>query len=297
MSDPLLPDPGHPDDLALSGALDDVDDRGIASHLAACDRCAQRSAALVAARDAMRSPVTPLPPATMDTLIHTALAAAPTSAAERSEIAPVVALTPTSRGRLRVPPPSWLVGAAAAIAVLAGLAGLLRPTGSGDEALSKNLPDSAASGRTAEAESGGTPTLGLDAGGAAADPEAVGLDFGDQDDPDTLVAALESVPVAGGQTTSAARAGNEAADTAAAAPTASPPPAGPVAEDRAQCRDDAERIGAGRFGALVSTSTLRWAGRPAEVLVFVLTEPAGGVTRQALVLSRPGCALLADPRF
>jgi hypothetical protein len=67
--------------------------------------------------------------------------------------------------------------------------------------------------------------------------------------------------------------------------------------DRARCRADAERIGAGRFGVLLSTATLRWAGQPAEVLVFSLTEPAGGFTRQALVLARPGCGLLADPRW
>jgi hypothetical protein len=67
--------------------------------------------------------------------------------------------------------------------------------------------------------------------------------------------------------------------------------------DRAQCRASAEADGGDALGPLVAAGTVRWKGQPAEVLVFELRSPADGLTRQAMVLRRPGCSLLAEQRF
>jgi hypothetical protein len=127
------------------------------------------------------------------------------------------------------------------------------------------------------------------AAAAPADPAAVTADLGDQSDPEGLVAALEARAPAPAPD----RVGGAADESVTTAPAA----AGATGADRARCRDEAERAGAGRLGSLLSTSTVRWRGQPAEVLVFALAQPEDDVSRQALVLARPGCAVLADPRF
>lgn len=301
----------HLDDEQLSLLLDGVDVDGRA-HVDAgeCARCADRLAALRGARDLVAdSSVPPLPADVLDRLVATAL--------DAPAVADVVPLSAApSRRRLLAPPPAWLLGAAAGIAALVGVAGLLQATdmGSGDDAGSlANMTaadeSSGEEGGEADAskEFSGSGTGGAAPGAAAAsapfDPEVVTLDLADQDDPAALAAALGNVTTITGSPTAAFSARESAADASAESEdslTRAAPPAttGPV--DRAQCRAAADSIGAGRFAGLLSTATVRWKGEAAEVLVFRLAEPSTDeppLTRQALVLARPGCRLLADPRF
>lgn len=237
---------------------------------------------------------------------------------------PVVPLARARGGRqVRTPPPAWVVSAVAALAAIVGVAALLRTGGSvADRVASGAATESEADTDTdtdagrAESTSGDAATATV----AANDPELVAGDLGDVADAPGLSSALAAMPgllprsaAAGGQTQ-----GSGAADAAAADEEASPAPAPPATTtaspvagggapaaaggaagppDRTRCRSEMERMGASRFGALLTTATLRWAGQPAEVLVYTLTEPTGGFTRQALVLARPGCALLADLRL
>lgn len=298
----------HLDDEDLSALLDGEagDERSVA-HLASCSSCGARHQALAGARDALRSAaVAPLAGAVLDRLVSAALEAP----AEAPTPAPVVPIDRSrARGRrLSSPPPAWLLGAVASIAVLAGLAGLLRAGGGDDD--DRSLTDSAlpaeeSAGDDAFAE-GGVENEAA----AAVDPELVTADLGDIGDAAALTAALDAPnaqafaagrAVAGDDTSSDADEAAPAAPTTLVGPTAGA--GGRVAAGaapagtRAQCRAEAEAAGDGRLGPLQATAVLRWEGRPAEVLVFALAEPVDGFSRQALVLGRPGCALLADPRF
>ena len=305
-----MTDARHLDDEVLSALLDgeaagaEVD----AGHLRDCAACIARAGELRAARDLVAgATVPPLAPSVLDRLVGAALDAPPA-------VAPVVPLAAARRRRVLAPPPAWLLGAAAGIAALAGVAGLLRSTGGMDDA----------DGEAATVQLPSAEESAKDEGTGTIDPEVVQRDLGDIDDPEALAAAVlagdttmafgaaratsgsaaEAQAQADASAEEGAGSGAEGAaeDQAVTAAPSVPPAAiasgsGGSAVDRARCRADAERIGAGRLGALLSTSTLRWAGQPAEVLVFALTEPAGGFSRQALVLARPGCGLLADPRF
>lgn len=292
----------HLDDEQLSLLLDGAAEDARAHVDDGCAACGARLAALRSARDAVAAAVVPpLAGDVLDRLVAGALAAPP--------VADVVPLSGGRRRRLTTPPPAWLLGAAAGIAALVGVAGLVRAidvTSGGDDARSmaatvKNeRTDSAARGDelTSPAPAGGSGAVAADtaAGAATVDPELVTADLADQSDPAELALAL------GGSagTTLAAR---QTASTYAASPSAAAAeerdaaPPGPTAPpDRAQCRSVAEAGGGGRLAELLSTSTLRWKGQPAEVLVFRLVKPSaeGSLARTAVVLSRPGCTRLAE---
>lgn len=293
--------PPHLDDEDLSALLDGIDVERAAAHVTTCPACAARRDALVSARDALRdATVAPLAGDVLDRLVLGALDAPGEVLAPVAPVAGVATLERARTRRFTSPPPAWLLGAVASIAVLAGAAGLLR-AGDGGDRLARDATRSAAGSATGRA---GPETA------AAVDPELVTADLGDIAGAAALAAALEA-PVAqdlSASATAAAGGGGAAAEAAPAAPTTMlAPTSGDAASatasgsatggTRAQCRREAEQAGGGRLGPLQATATLRWEGRPAEVLVFALAEPAGGFTRQALVLARPGCELLADPRL
>ena len=303
----------HLDDEQLSLLLDGIDPSGRA-HVEddACEVCGPRLDALRRARDAVASAtVPPLPSEVLDRLVANALGAP--DVADVADVVPI-AVVP-SRRRLAAPPPAWLLGAAAAIAALAGVAGLLRTAGVGDDAGSSATLSLDASEESAENAKGAvTADAAVGAGstaGAPIDPAVVSADLADQDDPNELALTLDGLVTsqtaqATASPFSAARASGGSADAdeaggddLAATEAAPPSPTTSAPADRARCLAQAEEIGAGRFQALLSTATLRWKGEPAEVLVYRLAEPSADpkLTRQALVLSRPGCVLLADPRF
>jgi hypothetical protein len=296
----------HLDDEQLSLLLDGVDVDGRA-HVSegGCPACAERLTALRAARDAVASAaVAPLPVDLLDRLVAAAL-----DAPAVAEIVPMTAAP--RRRRLSAPPPAWLIGAAAGVAALVGVAGLLRAVDvtSGDDAGSSmaslaNDESSASDLDAAKGAAGATAGASRTDAAGPVDPEVVSADLADQDDPAALAQVLRATPLAGDLTTAFAARDAASAPTADVAPAESSAggasaPTSTAPGDRAQCRAQAEEIGAGRFAGLLSTATLRWKGQAAEVLVFRLIEPSadGSITRQALVLSRPACALLADPRF
>lgn len=300
--------PPHLDDEDLSALLDgEAGDERATTHLASCASCTARQEALVGARDALRgATVAPLAGDLLDRLVATALAA-PAEAVATSPSSPLTTIDRPRRRRLSTPPPAWLLGAVASIAVLAGLAGVLR-SGGGNDDEATSLSDAALRAE----ESGGDA---FDQGAVeneaapAVDPELVTADLGDISDAASLTAALDAPNAqafSAGRTVAGDATAEDDAEAAQAAPTTQVAPtaggsatAAGAAPDgaRAQCRAEAEAAGGGRLGPLQATAVLRWEGRPAEVLVFALAEPAEGFSRQALVLARPGCALLADPRL
>ncbi|MBW3555531.1 MAG: hypothetical protein KY454_01195 [Actinobacteria bacterium] len=292
----------HLDDEQLSAELDgyDLDEAG-RSHLDACEACAGRLGELATASRLVATPVAALDPARVDALMARAVAA---GLPEPGRPAPVTDLqnqrdVRARSGRRVRPPGAWIAGAAAALALLAGLAGLTQTvSGRGDRPTALGAQEDDAT-PAAEAAAGSTSPFSLD-------PAVVTADLGDQQDPALLVAALSAV-VASAASPAAAPPDDAAGDAAdrpvRATPTAEAQVArrsgrsGDTAHETALCVEAARHIGAGRLGGHLSTSTLRWKQEPAEVLVFELTEPSGGLSRQALVLRRPGCDLLADPRF
>jgi hypothetical protein len=298
----------HLDDEQLSLLLDGVDDDGRA-HVEddRCPTCTARLDRLRAARDAVaRAAVAPLAADVLDRLVDRALAAP--SAGE------IVPIATARRRRITTPPPAWLLAAVAAIAVLVGVAGVVRavdPSADGDTAASLAARDASSGAADAEAAkrgAGGATGSAADTSTAAAagtaaaapvsDPEVVVGDLGDQDDPATLAALLRTSEPA--FTTTDEFAARPAAGGSAPTTTSGPPaPSAAAVGDRARCRAQAEAAGDGQLGPLLSTAVVRWKGQPAEVLVFRLAAPPsdGSLTRQALVLSRPGCAVLAEPRF
>lgn len=317
MTDPPLL--AHPDDEAFSALIDGEGAPRVAEHVSGCAACTSRVAALRGARGAVVAATVPtLPTAVLDGLVATAIAegadVARASEVRRDDGPAPVGIGSRRRGRrVTTPPPAWLLGAVAAIAAIAGMAGLVQKGFGGDD---EGIVANGRAEMTAEESTMGDASAATAAAtaDAAADPEVVRADLGEVADAAALTRVLSSGSVVAGRA-AATGAGGGAPDAQAeteplagappgsVAPAPAPVPAGGGATgaagppDRARCRLEAERIGAGRLGALLTTATLRWAGRPAEVLVFALTEPAGGVSRQALVLARPGCELLADPRF
>jgi hypothetical protein len=288
----------HFDDERLSWALDEHDD-AVAAHLAGCAVCRARSDALAEASAFAASPVAPLDPVLLDALIATAVAEA--DRASEPGMAPVVALASHRRGRLH-PPPVWLVGAAAALVLLAGIGSTLRRSSSTGDNLTSTAQSRSQAPASAPADAAGDTSAGQDY--AAGAPEYLGSDqfvgdLGEQAEPKGLAAAVNSTPrhlVAGASSGVTPLAGGVAAKkpgpTTTSSTTTTTWPA-----NRPRCEAAARSIGAGNLGPLDSAWTARWKGTDAEVLVFVLAAPAGKVTRQAMVLRRPDCALLADPRF
>lgn len=279
----------HLDDVQLSTDLDGlVLDEPASAHLAGCSACARRRRELAAASSAVAAPPAAVDPSLMDVLVARAAAQATAATVQGAPLD-----IQRARRRLVLPPRGWIVGAAAALAALAGLTGLLQATSpGGDQSGAAKLAGGA----------GHSPASSADerADGPGVQAERVTGDLGDHDDPAQLVAALAASLRQSGSSPS--QPGVEAeASAGEAAParevdSAAESRAG-AGEDRARCASEAQRIGAGRLGGHLSTATLRWKGEPAEVLVFELTEPSAGLSRQALVMRRAGCGLLADPRF
>jgi hypothetical protein len=301
----------HLDDEQLSALLDG--EPGDRAHVADCPACAARLSALTSARDAVAAAVVPpLSAAVLEGLIAAAVDAAP---AGDPAIVPL-----TRRRRLRTPPPAWLVGAAAALLALVGVAGVLRSVSGSDGgsmALTSGARDDADESVAAnKALPAGEAGAGAAASGAAvaaqdssapafADPEVVAFDLADQQDPAELAVLLRDVGTASrlSATEAAATAGggddvgSSRAPTTSAAPVPPAAPSASGAADRAQCRSAAEAAAGDGLGDLLATGRVQWRGQAAEVLVFLLRSPEEGVTRRAMVLQRPGCALLADRRF
>jgi hypothetical protein len=275
----------HFDDERLSGALDEPDD-DVAAHLSGCAECRARSNALAEASAFAASPVAALDPVLLDALIATAVAEA--DRPSEPAIAPVLGFASRRRGRL-YPPPAWLVGAAAVLVLLAGVGSMLRrpSSPSADRMASTSAGSSDAATDAVESRAPAGQLNDTAAGDQYMGADQIVGDLGEQADPNALVAAIQSSPRQYSVAAGAARSG---APKAAATTTTWP-------EDKPRCESAARAIGGANFGALDSPWTLRWKGADAEVLVFTLTKPAGNVTKQAMVLRRPDCVLLADPRF
>ena len=280
----------HLDDETLSGYLDgQADDRAAAAaHLSGCASCRARldEFASVAAQlgESGRSEA-PMTAAAVERLL----------AGSFDRV--VVAFRP------RRPPLVWLAAAAAAIVLVAGVGSALRIRQSHSsttalDALSKTQADSAAENATVAAV-------------GSSDSSAVnGGDIGDQNDPDVIARLADSALT---HTTAATAAGSSASAVGAASSGQSPTaaaagatksavpttvPAAYATAPTALCETQARAIARGRLGPLRYVAVLRWKGQPAELLVFDLhPESQSAPTRQAYVLARPGCGVLADPRF
>lgn len=245
-----------------------------------CAECADRLAGFLAVRVAVARPVSPLDPQMADAIIGNALTAA--EGRDRSGV-----ITPLRPRRVTTPPATWLIAAAAVFLLVLAVPAILQRTSEDRESLATSSADRAAG----SAEAFGAPDAALPATGGGATGEATQESASDTadafttpappslgavDDPDELVRRLIEIL----STTS------EKAQNSGSASTTAP-----------ACEDEARSIGAGRLGGLSYAGPVVWRGQDATTLVFQLTEPSAGDTRQAYVMSTEGCSLLADPRF
>ncbi|HXQ91002.1 MAG TPA: hypothetical protein VN768_05535 [Acidimicrobiales bacterium] len=312
---------GHLTDEQLSSHLDDVAHVGDVSaaaaadageHLATCAQCGGRLAALEAVRDRMRTPVAPVDPEVRAASIAAVLRAAQEVAPARRTAPDVVA--PSARRR-----PQVLVGAAAAVLVLAAAVGVPLALSS-----SGTLGGSAASAPVGPSRSPGSPgSSGSEKASNTHGPsnsvaDAVG-DLGTLDSVGALEARVDAVlsrdfaatpsgaaaSAATPTTTTASGTPTTTAGPAGVAPTATPgpvPPTPPIPTglfDR--CLSSATAAaGAGRTLQLLATATFK--GTSSLVYVFTATSARGATAnaaRSVVVVSAPntndnGCRLLAS---
>lgn len=267
----------HPDDEQLSAALDGEGEADTAAHLRACAACADRLDGLRRASALIGEPVPPPSAALVERAVGAALGGVKGSEPATSPPVPM-------RRRYLAPPLSWAAAAAAAIAVLVGIAALVGPSGDeGAEVASRTTAEgrlgTGAAGDTAGAGAPveeGEQSFASDGAALSADSDTGFEDLGPHEDPDTLAAAVrarvEAIPP------DAARSRDE--------------------QTGAPCRGEAEAVGAGRLGTLVHAATAQWKGEPAYVLTFSLSEEDGGeAEHQVYVMSSSRCSLLAEARF
>jgi hypothetical protein len=256
-----MPD-DHLHDEALSDALDGTAPSDVSSHLASCAECRSRLDAMGAASQAVAAP----PPAPSEADRDAAIARALDSTASPVRRLPVIA--------------PWMA-AAALVAVLLGIGGIV--LAGRDDAGDRQTTAAGQADTKALAEAG---TAGVVDGG----------DLGDQRDTVALNALLQERlgGSAGGASarTFAEQDGTTPNDQAAPpeAPTAAAATAAPA------CLSEAQTAASGRAGALVLTARLRWQGEAAVVLVFSAPDqPQLG--RRAFVMARRDCRLLVVQSF
>jgi hypothetical protein len=290
---------GHLDDDVISEL---VDDAGAAlapdrrDHLEACSTCQARLSRFAEAVELVRTPVTPLDASAVDTMVGHAV--------DGGTVVPLNdRRARRARRALRTVPPAWLVAVAAAVVLVLGVPALLR---SGKTDRHADLATTAKSATVGDAvTSGAAPGGGAGASGFVT--ATTGTDLGDLASDDGVVTSLRARLDASTSTAGAAEAtvGATAQDVSApAAPTAasarsgaskapSPsPPAPPT------CQDEAAAAGAGTVGALLYYAPARWKGQAAQVFVYAVAAPQQGQpARQAYVMTLPGCAVAAAPRF
>ncbi|HEX2849581.1 MAG TPA: hypothetical protein VHN98_03475, partial [Acidimicrobiales bacterium] len=189
-----------------------------------------------------------------------------------------------------------LGAAAAALVVLVGASVLLRSLGP-NGTTTANMKSS---GGAAVASGGATGAN--DAATAAHAPVVLQGDLGEQSDPVALGALLSSTTFAAATTAAPRASSGHTATTEAggASPTSTPATVGGAevaGGASAQCVDAAMRSGGADIAEPLFAARLRWRGEDAEVVVFRLAAPSAGGTRQAMVMARSGCALLAVQRF
>jgi hypothetical protein len=236
----------HLDDEQLTALQDGEGTVEERAHLESCPRCADRTEALTAVAALVAAPPPPPADRARDEAVAAALAGADRPVA------------PLRRPRRQVP--SWLLPAAAVVALLALVAVVVPRWGDGGD-------DETAAGRLdATAESGaGDDDAGEGGGGAASEAPALrrpaGPDLGAVDDEAELARRVEE-----------ALGGAAAADAAAEPSAADPCVAGLRAADLT-------------LEPLRFRASLVWQGRPALVL-------SDGT--RAVVVATAGCARLAD---
>lgn len=288
-----MPGP-HLSDDQLSALLDgDEDAAGPASgeHVRDCPACAARLDRFRAVASAIAAPVAPLPAETVDALVAGALA----PGSSRRGAIPSIGAARARRNRW-VPSTAALATVAAVLVLLLGLPLVLGGLGdAGDrdsEAAMETTGDdtATASGRSAAGGAGPEPlaagttaAMGSDtaAGTASGAPAVLGAIATEDDLVGRLIAAMSTT--------------RGDADTAGGEePAAGGPAAPPVAFS---CADQASSVGGTRLGGSIYAASLTWRDIDAEVHVFLLTEPVDGLTRQAYVMARADCRVLAEPRF
>ncbi|HZQ27440.1 MAG TPA: hypothetical protein VFA94_07060 [Acidimicrobiales bacterium] len=269
----------HPDDEALSAALDgeDTADVAAAAHAVTCDRCRARLAEFDAVRAAVAAPVAPADQVARARAIAAALDVSGASPAPGDDIG----LAPPRR-KAAAPRPS-LLAAAAVLVALAVAVPLLVDRG-------RSSPS-----KTSTAASSGASAID-------------GGDLGSQQDPQALLAVVRSAVNENGRTAAGAAdssgpfAGNGAASTttagaAAAAPTTGTPSAAEARTNKQlvgtpPCQSATRETYGKGLGPLAYTATLTWQGQPAVLLAYRLSPPSGSFQYRAFVVARSSCELL-----
>ena len=285
----------HPDDDALSAALDGEEDPAATAHLQACAACRARLDALDAVRHLVAADPGPAPAGLADRVVPAATRAWRDERA-RDTVVPLRPPAPRrSLGGRRLPP--WTLGAAAAaIALLVAIPVLLRDTQRTDT--------------TAAA-----PTDTATNAQVALDDDAVdGGHLGSLSDPGTLRQELErAVAGVAARTGAATEAAPSADDAGAEAPTrAAPAPQPPgeapggsqyragsrPASGAGTCRAEVRSSYGTGLGDLLYTASLRWQDTDAVLLAYRLADPSGpGPDHRAFVMALDGCRLLVAQGF
>lgn len=306
---------GHLTDEQLSSHLDGVSARDLdeksapsrADHLAACSTCRRRLAALGAVRDRMRTPVEPVAPEVRAASIASVLRAAGhdrSGEGDRNEAGvgepDGVPAAPIVMSRRR---PQVLVGAAAAVLVLAAAIGIPLALSGGSTSGGSEASGPARASVSAPAGVNGTAGLSQHVTSAVSDLgtlESVGALRSRVDG--LLPAASSAAPT--GQAATGAIPG-ASPPVPAASPTA-PGPSGSGSQDLnnpfgvpqattsqfEQCLSSARRVAGSASPArtvqLLATATFE--GTPA--LVYVFQPETGTDVRLAVVVARDGCKVL-----
>ena len=271
----------HLDDEQISALLDASGADDEQAHVAGCDECASRLDQLEYAKGLVAAAPAPLAADVVDDLVARAL----TEAGTVDALAPVVRLDDRRRRPAAL---NWIAAVAAVLVVLLAVPALMtsgdgndaaetasEETGAGDDTSS----DRAALTDSAESSTGlAAPAPATASAEGSADTKAAGgetaqfasANLGPVDSPEDLVRHLLGILSTGEQRS---------------------------ATEETDCSSVARGVGGERLGSLVYVSGVVWQGRDAEVVVFMLTEPMPDATRQAYVMARAGCAVLAEPRF
>lgn len=305
----------HPDDEALSAALDG-EDAPAAAHLVGCAACQARRDALDLARQAVSADSPGVAPTGLaDRAVAAALAA---YAAERADpsgtsspagpvreegsVVPLRAATgqpgsftshgssPSARIRRRVP--VWALGAAAALAAILVAVPVLTRDGDNSQKLAQVGKDLAGT------EAAPAPGTG---------PVVDGGDLGDQSDQLALGGVLAGAVSGAPAETSSPAVERSAADSAAPAAAQARPtpgtlmatPGAPTTTASVPACEAAVRADYARgLGPLLYRATLRWQGTPAVLLAYRLADTAGtGPDHRAFVMALDGCRPLVVQGF
>ena len=291
-----MPD-AHLDDEQLSALLDrdDPDLAAFEDHVGACAACRARLDRLETVAAAVATPVPPLRPSVLDGMLDRAI----DSAAPEAPAAPVLGRERFERRRRRAPSAAVLTAVAAVLVFLLAIPALIGSMGGGGgdadmaSGVAEESADLQSDAETEAMSSGGDGLAQGTVGGSGSDDAGTSIAAPATADFATRAATIRSFE----NEDDLVRTLISDLSTTGATPTGSEGYDDTTPDSPSACEAAAREVGGSRLGGRTYLTNILWRSEPAEVLVFELTEPVDGAARQAYVMAREGCRLLAEPRF